>query len=237
MRLGGKFDSNSAVKSAIAELSNFELFKGLSHDELEMLCSGAMIKVLNHRECLFHLGAPAHNFAIVLNGAMKLSKFTPSGDEAVMYFSAPGDVIGALVMPQENSVYPVMVKSMGPSRCFIISRQVYNQNWLKNIGLVSRIQAQLFTRMQRFQTHQSQNKLPLAAKIAGTLLDLVSKGTEGDLIEIPITRKEIADHLGVAPESVIRIMSEWTKEGYIESDDKLLRIVRPDILVALVDQQ
>lgn len=233
--MGGKIDSSSAVNSAISELNNFELFKGLSRDELEKLCQGASIKVLTHRECLFQLGAPAHYFAIVLSGAMKLSKFTPAGDESVMYFSVPGDVIGALVMPQENSLYPVMVKSMGPSRCFIISRQVYNENWLKNTGLVSRVQTQLFNRMQRFQTHQSHTKLPLAAKIAGTLLDLVSKGPEVDLIEIPITRKEIADHLGVAPESVIRIMSEWTKEGYIEADDKLLRIVRPDVLIALVE--
>lgn len=236
MNLGGKIDNNSAVSSAITELNKFEVFKGLSRDELERLCAGASIKVLTHRECLFHLGAPAHYFAIVLSGAMKLSKFTAAGDESVMYFSAPGDVIGALVMTQVNSVYPVMVKSMGPSRCIVINRQVYNENWLKNTELVSRIQTQLFSRMQRFQTQQSHSKLPLAAKIAQTLLELVSKGPDSDLIEIPITRKEIADHLGVASESVIRIMSEWTKEGYIEADDKFLRIVRPDVLIDLVGE-
>jgi CRP-like cAMP-binding protein len=167
---------------------------------------------------------------------MKLSKFTAAGDESVMYFSAPGDVIGALVMTQANSVYPVMVKSMGPSRCIVISRQVYNENWLKNTELVSRIQTQLFSRMQRFQTQQSHTKLPLAAKIAQTLLGLVSYGWVFVFFVICFSGIVIAVLLGVAFESVIRIMSEWTKEGYIEADDKFLRIVRPDVLIDLVGE-
>lgn len=37
-------------------------------------------------------------------------------------------------------------------------------------------------------------------------------------------------------ESVIRVMSEWVKKGYIVTTDQHIKILKPDLLIAQVDE-
>lgn len=50
--------------------------------------------------------------------------------------------------------------------------------------------------------------------------------TNSGALSVFLTRQEIADSLGVAVESVIRIMSEWTHAGIIQSKDHRIEILK-----------
>lgn len=50
--------------------------------------------------------------------------------------------------------------------------------------------------------------------------------TNSGTLSVFLTRQEIADSLGVAVESVIRIMSEWTHAGIIQSKDHRIEILK-----------
>lgn len=223
---------------AFSEIKGFALFKGLSDDLILNLCATSEIKVHQHKEQVFTFGDPASYFGMVLSGAYKLSRIAISGEESVIHFSSPGDVVAALVMPQAKPVYPVNVKAMGPSRILLIHRDTYIQHWLKNPDLIVRIQGLLSTRMARFQNQKVMQRAPLQSKVAAMLLQLVAKDTSKDELEVPLplTRKEIADTLGVTVESVIRVMSEWVKKGYITTTDQHIKILKPDLLIAQVDE-
>jgi CRP-like cAMP-binding protein len=92
--------------------------------------------------------------------------------------------------------------------------------------------------MARFQNQKIMQRAPLQSKVAAMLLQLVAKDTTKDELEVPLplTRKEIADTLGVTAESVIRVMSEWVKKGYIVTTDQHIKILKPDLLIAQVDE-
>jgi CRP/FNR family transcriptional regulator, dissimilatory nitrate respiration regulator len=224
---------NSSLQGALTEVAAFPLFKGLSRDNIQKLCEAGELRVNKHRDILFEHSEKANKFAVVLSGAYKLSRMNPLGEDTVIHFSAPGDVIAALVMPQPEPLYPVTARAMGPSRALLIKREVYLKSWLAAPELIMRVQGLLSTRMSRFQNQKVMQRAPLQSKVASLLMQLVAKNKEGQEIEIPLplTRREIADSLGVTVESVIRVMSDWAKRGIISTSEQYIRIHRPESLV------
>lgn len=229
--------STSGIKGVLTELAQFPLFAGFETEHIAKLCTQGEVRVHKHREILFEFGMPATKFGVVLSGAYKLSRFTPEGDEAIIYFASPGDVVAALVMPQEKPTYPVTVKAMGPSRVLLIERQVYLSEWLLQPNLIMRVQGLLSTRMGRFQNQKLMQRAPLQSKVASLLLQMMAKVTSNELeVPLPLTRKEIADTLGVAVESVIRVMSDWEKTGSISTSDQHIKILKPESLIKESEQ-
>jgi CRP/FNR family transcriptional regulator len=230
--------SPAAFAGAISELSEFPLFRNIDPQQIRDLCDGGQILLHRHRDILFRSGEPAESFGIVLSGAYKLSKLSNSGEDAVIHFSSPGDVLAALVMAQPVPRYPLTAQAMGPSRVFMIHRDVYIKSWLATPHLIAQVQALLSNRMGRLQSLRVMQRAPLPAKVASLLLQLVAKDRTSDemKVSLPLTRQEIADSLGVAVESVIRVMSEWAKQGYIATSDQYIRILKPELIIEQVHE-
>lgn len=226
------------IDGALSELKAFPLFSGLSDDLIFELCENSSVKAHKHKDQIFTYGNVALHFGVVLSGAYKLTRVSPVGEESVIHFSSPGDVVAALIMSQEKPIYPVTVKAMGPSRILLIPRETYNKSWLKNPTLIIQVQSLLSTRMNRLQNQKIMQRAPLQSKVAALLLQLVSKDNLQQELEVPLplTRKEIADTLGVTVESVIRVMSDWVKKEYISTNDQNIKILKPDLLIKQVDQ-
>ncbi len=52
------------------------------------------------------------------------------------------------------------------------------------------------------------------------------------IVPLPLTRKEIANTLGASVESVIRVMSEWSKQEIIETTDQQIRILKFEKIIS-----
>lgn len=210
----------------------------MSNELIAGLCEGAEVHVTKHKEAVFQFGSMALYFGIVLTGAYKLSRISPGGEESVFYFVTPGDVVAALVMSQKNPVYPVTVRAMGPSRMLLVPQTSYLRQWIKNPELLIQIQSLLSIRMNSFQNQKVMQRAPLSAKVASLLLQLVAQDTSQTELEVPLplTRKEIADSLGATVESVIRVMSEWAKLGYIATSEQHIKILKPEMIIRQIEQ-
>lgn len=222
----------------LPELQSFRLFEGFSNEQLELLCKEASVKVTRHKEPLLRSKEKADFFYVVLSGAYKLTRPTPNGDDSILHFAHSGDVIGAFIMSQPQPIYPISAISMGPSRALKVHRSNYLESWKNNGDLIFRIQNLLSTRMTSMQNQRVLSKSPLQAKIASLLIDLVDKQPEtNDMVKIPIplTRKEIADAVGASVESIIRIMSDWSKKGLINTEDQNITILKTDKIIELMN--
>ncbi len=223
-------NDSKALDAAISEVSNFHIFSDLDLKSVSALCESGKIIVSQHKEILYRQGDPADSFGIVLSGAYKLSKPTLNGEDTIVHFSAPGDVIGAFIMSQHNPVFPVSSYSMGPSRFLKIPRHVYLERWKNWPEVLFKIQNLLSSRIATLQAQKTLIKAPLPVKIAHFLIDTLNKyeGNSATSLSIPITRKEIADHFGASVESVIRVMSQWSKKGLIETHSQQIKVLKMD---------
>jgi CRP-like cAMP-binding protein len=222
----------------LPELKSFRLFDGFSDDQIDLLCKDISVKVTQHKEPLFRFKDKAEYFYIILSGAYKLTRPSPNGEDSILHFAHSGDVIAAFIMAQPQPMYPITAISMGPSRALKIHRSNYTDSWKNNGDLIFRIQNLLSTRMTSMQSQKALSKSPLQAKIASLLIDLVDKQPYSEnsvTLPIPLTRKEIADSVGASVESIIRIMSEWSKKGLIKTEDQNITIVKTDKIIELMN--
>ena len=216
-----------------SEVSAFSIFQSLTKSSIIELCQSGEVITSKHHEYIFHYGEEAHYFGVVLSGAYKLCRPTSIGEDVIVYFSTPGDVVAAFIMAQPKPVYPVSVVSMGPSRFLKLPAEIYLQYWKKNSELVFRIQNLLSSRMNLLQDEKAMTRAPLSQKIAALLISLVGKQTDKSalILPLPLTRREIADNMGSSVEAVIRIMSDWSKQGIIETNDQQIHILKPEKLI------
>jgi CRP-like cAMP-binding protein len=205
-------------ETELALISKFNLFRGLKNSCIQSALTGASMKQLKHRELLFRAGEDVCCFCIVLNGALKLIRPSPRGIDIIVHFAIQGDLIGALLMNQEEILqFPISAKSMGPSEVICIPKSTFSNFWKNNLDLMNRMNSILYQRMSTIQNDKMLFSSPLRNRIALLLLRHIEQvnGSTMQSLSLPLTRQEIADSLNVAVESVIRIMSEWTEEGII----------------------
>jgi CRP/FNR family transcriptional regulator len=81
--------------------------------------------------------------------------------------------------------------------------------------------------------------LDVKRRLAALLLELADRHgatvPEGRVINVPLTRENLAEMIGATPESVIRALSAFRKVGVLEDRAKQLVLLRPDHLRSLAD--
>ncbi len=227
-----------SIENFLPEILAYPIFQGLKKEQVLELLLGGVTRSSKHREYLYRQGDPANFFSIVLRGAYKLTKPTPQGDDVILYFSCPGDAIGALVMAHPMGVYPVSVVAMGPSLVWQIPKKTYQQSWMTNASVTIRLQNLVFNRMSLLQGEKTRQKTPVAQKVAYVVLQLIEKySTEGEnILPVPVTRKEIADSIGSSVESVIRVMSEWSQAGLVRTNESHIEVLNTARIVEMLKQ-
>jgi CRP-like cAMP-binding protein len=216
-------------------LNELPIFRGLEPSAINELIQGGVAVSTKHRQVLYRAGDPAESFALVLLGAFKLFRHDLSGNESIMHFSSPGDTIGGLVMLNAKPVYPVTCASIGNSMVLKIPRETWVRAWSANAALLQRVNRMLYRRMTQIQDDKAMSRLPLSVRVSTLLVTLLERYSSGSerILPIPVTRQEIADSVGAAAESVIRLLSEWNQAGIIKTDSRHLEIVRLDSLIQM----
>lgn len=217
-------------------LENLNIFNRRTKSEIDALTMGAEERRLNHRETLFQMGDPARAFAVVTQGALKLVRTTPEGNDVIVFFATPGNVIGGLLMTTPNSVYPISAVAMGPAKVLKIPRETWNSKWVGDSQVQQHLSGMFYNRMSQMHDHLAMARARLPQKVAAQMVALIEQCAETDstAIPIPITRQEIADAVGASVESVIRVMSEWSQSGIIETTDQHIHICRMDKILEIV---
>ncbi|HMN68220.1 MAG TPA: Crp/Fnr family transcriptional regulator [Bdellovibrionales bacterium] len=217
------------------ELKKYDILADRSEAEIAALLAGATVKELKHREILYRAGDHAFNFALVVQGALKLVKYTPSGDEFIVHFATPGDPVGALVMSSPGGAYPVTVVAMGSVVVLKIPKSTFLASWMNDPRAMQNVNRMLFHRMNDMHEQRVMTKAPLVQKIARQLALLIERvdGEGATALSIPLTRQELADSVGASVESVIRVMSEWSGKGMIRTADHHIEVLRMDMLIAI----
>jgi CRP-like cAMP-binding protein len=225
---------SEAIEAALNELAAFSIFEGLSKDQILDLCQGGQIVTCAHRDFLFRCGDPATFFGLVLSGACKLSRPSLEGEDVIMNFTTAGDLVGAFILTQPNSIYPVSATSIGPSRFLKLPKETYLIHWKRHPEFIFKVQEQLAARLCLLQDQKALNKAPLMQKVAVFLMTLFKRNpSELGFVNPPLTRKEIAEALGSSVESVIRIMSDWSKQGFIRTEGRQVQILQPEKILEL----
>lgn len=196
-----------------------DFFDGLAAETLRELLDGAEIVETTSKKIVFYEGDPADHFGFVIEGVFKLHHADQLGSRVIMDFVKPSGLIAGLLMASETSTYPVTTQSVTTGKFLKIPKTTYNSFWCKRPEIMKKIQNANMQRMQSIQTLRDTQRLPLEQKVAWVLTKFQVDNSENEFQKIIFSRVDIADAIGAASESVIRIFSKWLKDGVVVVKD------------------
>jgi len=215
------------------------LFSSLPESQL---CVISEVKnLISHRkgQIVYYEGTKPLGIFCVNAGVIKVYKTASNGKEQILYLAKEGDFLGYHALLGEES-YSNSATIIKDAKICFIPKEVFLGSMMKNPDFFRRITKQLSHELGILEdklTDASQKSI--RERLAVLLLQLANTyGVDGggqQQIELILTREEIAGMVGTATESVIRLLSEFKKDGLIELDGKKISIKDKKGLVRLSD--
>lgn len=208
------------------------LIRGGAREDLERWSAGvdSQVSLATAGKALFEAGAHATAIYTVRAGCLKSFTVDEDGNERVRGFYLPGDFIGLDAMGVDN--YPSTVVAVVPSQ---VCRMPISQ--------VRRLITESPALMQRLLDRTSRElaqALTLAGdytaeqRLAAFLLSMQRRlGAQSASVKLPMTRRDIANYLRLATETVCRVLTRFERQGQIRSDAKTVQVVNDRALKAL----
>ncbi|MFN8283472.1 MAG: Crp/Fnr family transcriptional regulator [Chitinophagales bacterium] len=184
-------------------------------------------------ETIFKEGAYASGVFCINAGKIKLSMVGDEGKDQIVRMAKPGDIIGykALLSGDRYSATAVTLEDCNV--CFI-PKEIFLVILQKDAALSFEMMKLLSNELKRAEekiTHLAQK--PVRERVAETILFL--KETYGldaeDQVNVVLSREEIANLVGTATETAIRLLSEFNKEHIIELHGKKIKILNLNKLI------
>ncbi len=189
------------------------------------------------RSNVFREGDPAGRVFTLIEGTAKLLRTLPDGKQQVVGFRFAGDIIGYTTKED----YPFDAELLTDARLCRLDRPRMD-GLLKRYPMLERRLLDLC--VQELAATQEQlvtvGRRTAEARVAAFLLSLVEarrrRGAGGRLLDMPMTRADIADFLGLTLETVSRTLTGFRKRGWIrEPAHQKVELVNLGALSGLAD--
>jgi CRP/FNR family transcriptional regulator len=208
-------------------IDKIDLFRNLSEEELKELEPYLAMASFKKKDDIFAEGDTPEWFYIVSKGQVKITKLSHEGKEIILEIISPYDIFGGVAVLR-NFPYPANAIAMEDSEVVKISRKNLMRLVDRFPNLMHCIALKLGDRMK--SSHDSLKNIALErveARIAALLLKLSNKvgvkTTEGVLIDMRLTKQDVADMVGTTVETSIRTFSKFKKQGLVtDADGKLI---------------
>lgn len=210
------------MTNLFAKLKKLEIFEDLSDLEIKEICPQFEVIELRRRLPLFKENTPIQFLYYTLYGSVKIQHRTERNEDVIFNFLGRDEFLGVAMAGQEHAVFPASVVALEHSAFLKFSLSFYN-NFLVHLPAVRRLMSrQVSERFLEFQADRCISDLSATQKVADLFLRLLFRQKEScpRQITIPLSRHDVALRIGAQPETVIRIISQWTKEGLIQTTDR-----------------
>jgi CRP-like cAMP-binding protein len=172
-------------------------------------------------EVICRSGEPAERFFVVADGRVRLLHNSLTGRDILLDLLTPGEFFGAF-SGQENDVYPETAQAQSPCCILVIGRGTFHQVLKRHPPVALKVIDIMARRLKvaNERVHQL-SSLPVEGRIASILLMLGDKFGEkrevGLLLQVPLSREDLAGMTGTTTESASRVMSQFQRDGVIRS--------------------
>lgn len=205
----------------------FNSFNSLTKEELIKISSCKTTRKIKKGETLFEEGERINGIYCIKEGVCKISKMSENGRNQILNLLKHGDLLGqrSLVSDEVSNLKAVALNDM--KVCFIPKEEILSDleknpdftfSILKDMATSLKIADNVIVDMAQKTVKQR------LAEILLKLYTVFHHKDEG-IIDLQLSREEIANLIGTATESAIRLLSEFKKKNIIEFKGKNIVIL------------
>jgi CRP/FNR family nitrogen fixation transcriptional regulator len=155
---------------------------------------------------------PAEHLYKVISGAVRTYKILADGRRQIQAFHLPGDVFG---FELENE-HTLSAEAIVDSRVLIVKRSTIEALAARDNDVARELWALTTRELQRVQRHVTLLIKTAQERVVSFLLEMADRAKAGNAVNLPMSRQDIADYLGVTIETVSRTLSGLETASAIE---------------------
>ena len=212
-------------------------FKCLHKDELSGFNLEKKILHIKKGQPLFVEGNLLNGIYCIRTGECKVSKLTPNGKDQIIRFIKKGEIVGHKSV-MNNSSAKLSVSALEDMEvCFVPKSELLNlfsSNREFALELTRSICHSLDIANMTVATMAQKNVRERLAEFLLYFENMFGKDEEG-FVAVKLTREEIANAIGTATESAIRLLSEFKRDGIIVLHGKKIKLLERDKLIHISD--
>jgi CRP/FNR family transcriptional regulator len=194
-------------------------------EELLNICDIKIEKQYSKGEIISGEGETITEFLYMKEGLVKLSKSNTDGKEQIISFSKPFDFV-SLLSVFSSKEYKYSVTAIEDTTVCILDLEVIKKHAQGNAMFAMDLMARISEATDIILLDNlAIRRKHLKGRIAHVLLYFSDYIYKSDEFELPISRREIAEYIGMTTENVIRTLSEFRK-------DHIIKIFGKDILIS-----
>ena len=227
------------IQEEITILQETSLFRKIDTEGIEDILKTSFSRKLQDGEYFFLEDDLAEKAYVLVEGKVKLTQVTMDGQQILLGYLVPGRVYGIIAVLNKVT-YPVSAQAVGQCRALVWDRNVLNQL----MDSYPRI-AYNSLRIMSGQIRIFQNRVRdlstkrVETRIARAVLRLARqsgvKTDEGVLIDLPLSRQDLAEMAGTTLYTASRVLREWEKDEVVRSNRQQIVILYPHGLVSIAE--
>ncbi|MGB8058746.1 MAG: helix-turn-helix domain-containing protein [Pseudolabrys sp.] len=170
-----------------------------SADSFEMI--GASMSFARNAE-IYGENEPAEYLYKLVSGSVRTSKILNDGRRQIGAFYLPGDTFGLEV----GSEHALAAEAITDAKVIVVKRSAVEALAVRDSEVARQLRAVTGRELQRMQHHILLLIRSAKERVAGFLLEMAARVKCNDQIELPMSRQDIADYLGLTIETVSRTL-------------------------------
>ncbi len=199
-------------------------FENASTLEIEAICTQKVERNYQKGELIIRKGEEIKEFTYLKEGLVKLFRQENDGKEQIICFAGPLDFVSLLsIFSEKHYNYSVAAIEDSVTCSLLLNeiKQMAEHNGKFALSLIEKINRATDKIILTFLEVKQRR---LYGRIAYILLYFSDSICKNDIFDLPISRKEIAEFIGMTTENVIRTMSELRKDKIIKISGKTIEI-------------
>jgi CRP-like cAMP-binding protein len=222
-------------------LGRAPFFKGLTPADLAKINTLFHEKGYTAGEMICAAGDPAERLFVIAEGRVGLLRHSLTGKEILLDILAAGEFFGSFSTSMDD-VYLETAQAQTQTCVLTIGRDTFRHILDQYPAVALKVLDIMAERLQASNERIHQlSVLPVEGRIASILLRLSDKFGErreaGLLIQVPLSRDDLAAMTGTTTESASRVMSQFQKDGLIQSGRKWVAVTDREGLEAILGSE
>ncbi|HMK80390.1 MAG TPA: helix-turn-helix domain-containing protein [Xanthobacteraceae bacterium] len=171
---------------------------------------GAMMPFARNCE-IYGEGEPADYLYKVVSGAVRTSKVLADGRRQIGGFYMPGDLFGL----EAGDEHAFSAEAISEAKVLVIKRSAVLAVAARDKTVAQELWSATARELARVQLHVLLLIKSAQERLAGFLLDMAARNKASQLVELPMSRQDIADYLGLTIETVSRTFTQFENSTLI----------------------
>lgn len=231
--------SDASSQSTHRYLQEVGLFQGLTDAELTAVARAGQHRQVESDAFFFHQGEPATTLYVLTQGRVRLTQVTPEGHQVILRFIGPGHMFGGIAALGEK-IYPAAAQAVDDCKALAWDGETMHRLMERYPRIALNALELLAERIQTVQDRYRELATErVERRIARALLRLVQQTGRrveaGVLIDMPLSRQDLAEMTGTTLYTVSRTLSRWEQAGLVETGRQRVLIRKPHGLVVIAE--